>query len=132
MKIIVTSNSAWNLANFRKPVIDALVGAGYEVIAAAPADGHEKRLEAMGASFRPLKMRATGTSPLEDSRLLLDYISLIRAERPGLFLGFTAKPNIYGSLAARITGVPVVATISGLGSAFLKGGALGWLLLCLY
>lgn len=132
MKIIVSSNSAWNLANFRKPVIEALVAAGHEVIAAAPVDGHEARLDALGATFRPLKMRATGTSPQEDLRLLLDYISLIQAERADLFLGFTAKPNIYGSLAARIAGVPVVATISGLGSAFLKGGALGWLLLRLY
>ena len=131
-KIIVSSNSAWNLANFRKPVIEALIAAGIEVVAVAPADGQEGRLEAMGATFRAIKMRATGMSPFEDARLLLDYITLLRAERPCLFLGFTAKPNIYGSLAARITGVPVAATISGLGSAFLKGGALGWLLLRLY
>lgn len=131
-KIMVSSNSAWNLANFRKPVIEALIAAGIEVVAVAPADGQEGRLEAMGATFRAIKMRATGMSPFEDARLLRDYITLLRAERPGLFLGFTAKPNIYGSLAARITGVPVAATISGLGSAFLKGGALGWLLLRLY
>lgn len=132
IKILISSNSAWNLANFRKPVIEALVGAGHEVICVAPADGHEGRLEAMGARFRPVSMRATGTSPLEDLRLLLDYIRVIRSERPHLFLGFTAKPNIYGSLGARLAGVPVVATISGLGSAFLKGGALGWVLLRLY
>lgn len=131
-KIIVSSNSAWNLANFRKPVIEALIAAGHEVIAAAPADGQQARLSEMGARFRPINMRATGTSPREDSRLLRDYISLFRAERPNLFLGFTSKPNIYGALAARITGVPVVATISGLGSAFLKGGPLGWVLLRLY
>ena len=131
-KIMVSSNSAWNLANFRKPVIEALIAAGIEVVAVAPADGQEGRLEAMGATFRAIKMRATGMSPFEDARLLRDYITLLRAERPCLFLGFTAKPNIYGSLAARITGVPVAATISGLGSAFLKGGALGWLLLRLY
>lgn len=130
--IIVSSNCAWNLANFRKPVIEALVAAGHKVIAAAPADGHEDRIEAMGARFRPLQMRGAGMSPLEDARLLLDYITLFRAERPALFLGFTAKPNIYGSLAARMTGVAVVATISGLGSAFLKGGLLGGLLLRLY
>lgn len=130
--IILSSNSAWNLVNFRGPVIEALVAAGHEVIAAAPADGYEARLQAMGARFRPLRMRGAGTSPIEDLRLLLDYISLLRDERPALFLGFTAKPNIYGSLAARITGVPVAATISGLGSAFLKGGLLGGLLLRLY
>lgn len=131
-KLILSSNSAWNLANFRGPVIEALVAAGHDVVAAAPADGSEDRLRAMGARFRPLRMRATGTSPIEDLRLLLDYISLFRAERPAMFLGFTAKPNVYGSLAARITGVPVAATISGLGSAFLKGGLLGGLLLWLY
>ena len=131
-KILLSSNSAWNLANFRKPVIEALVAAGYDVIAAAPADGKEQALIAMGATFRPLRMSVGGTSPVEDSRLLLDYIKLLRAERPAMFLGFTAKPNIYGSLAARITGVPVIATISGLGSAFLRGGLLGRILMGLY
>lgn len=130
--IVISSNSAWNLANFRKPVIETLIAAGHRVIAAAPADGHEGRLRAMGASFRPLPMRGAGMSPVEDARLLLDYISLCRSERPDLFLGFTAKPNIYGSLAARMVGVAVVATISGLGSAFLRGGLLGGLLLHLY
>ncbi|MCY7280404.1 MAG: glycosyltransferase family 4 protein, partial [Sphingomonas bacterium] len=80
----------------------------------------------------PIRMRGAGTSPVEDSRLLLDYIRLLRDERPAMFLGFTAKPNIYGSLAARLTNVPVAATISGLGSAFLKGGPLGGFLLRLY
>ena len=131
-KILISSNGAWNLANFRRPVIERLVAAGYEVVAAAPADGHERSLEALGARFSPLLMRAAGTSPVDDSRLLLQYITLLRAERPAYFLGFTAKPNIYGSLAARITGVPTIATISGLGSAFLKGGLLGRLVLGLY
>lgn len=131
-KILLSSNSAWNLANFRKPVIEALVAAGYEVFAAAPADGEEHRIEAMGARFSPIRMRGAGRSPVEDFRLLLDYIRLLREVRPSMFLGFTAKPNIYGSLAARWTGVPVVATISGLGSAFLSGGLLGRGLLGLY
>lgn len=131
-KILLSSNSAWNLANFRKPIIEALVAAGYEVIAVAPADGEEHRLTAMGARFEPIRMRGAGTSPVEDFRLLLDYITLLRVERPAMLLGFTAKPNIYGSLAARVTGVPFAATISGLGSAFLKGGLLGAVLLRLY
>ncbi len=131
-KILLSSNSAWNLANFRKPVIEALVAAGFDVVAVASADGEEGRLEALGARFRPIRLRGAGTSPAEDSRLLLDYIRILRDERPAMFLGFTAKPNIYGSLAARLTGVPVAATISGLGSAFLKGGLLGGLLLRLY
>lgn len=131
-KILLSSNSAWNLANFRKPIIEAFVAAGYEVVVAAPADGEIDRLGAMGARFRPIRMRGAGTSPVEDVRLLFDYFRMLRTERPAMFLGFTAKPNIYGSLAARWTGTPVAATISGLGSAFLKGGLLGGVLLTLY
>ena len=131
-KIMVSSNAAWNLANFRRPVIEALVAQGYEVIAAAPIDGNEQALKDMGATFRGLPMSGAGTSPSEDFRLLLDYIKLLRSERPAVFMGFTAKPNIYGSLAARLSGVPVIATISGLGSAFLRGGMLGRLLMGLY
>lgn len=131
-KILISSNSAWNLANFRKPIIEALIAADYQVVAVAPADGSEGLLEAMGARFRPIRMRSTGTSPVEDSRLLLEYIRVLRDERPVMFLGFTAKPNIYGSLAARLNNIPVGATISGLGSAFLKGGLLGGVLLRLY
>lgn len=131
-KILLSSNSAWNLANFRRPVIEALVAAGYDVVAVAPSDGHEQALIAMGASFRSVDMRGGGTSLLEDFRLLLNYLQVIRDECPTAFLGFTAKPNIYGSLAARLLGVPVIATVSGLGSAFLKGGLLGGLMMRLY
>ena len=129
---MLASNSAWNLANFRKPVIEALAAAGYEIVAVAPADGQEAALTGLGASFLPISMRGAGTSPVEDLRLLLYYRKLIRRERPDFFLGYTAKPNIYGSMAARLTGVPVIATISGLGSAFLKGGLLGRILMTLY
>ena len=113
-------------------MIEALVGAGYEVVTAAPADGYEQSLIATGASFRPIEMRAAKASPIQDLGLLLNYLKLIRAERPAIFLGFTAKPNVYGSIAARLASVPVIATISGLGSAFLKGGILGTILLGLY
>ena len=129
---MLASNSAWNLANFRKPVIEALVAAGYEVVAVAPADGQEAALTGMGASFVPISMRGAGTSPVEDLRLLLYYRKLIRRERPDFFLGYTAKPNIYGSMAANMAGARVIATISGLGSAFLKGGLLGRILMTLY
>ncbi|HZF44627.1 MAG TPA: glycosyltransferase family 4 protein, partial [Sphingomonadaceae bacterium] len=41
------------------------------------------------------------------------------AERPACFLGYTVKPNVYGSLAARLCKVPAVNNISGLGTAFI-------------
>ena len=42
--------------------------------------------------------------------------------KPDIVLGFTIKPNIYGSIASRKYGVPFVANITGLGTAVENGG----------
>jgi len=39
---------------------------------------------------------------------------------PNVVLFYTIKPNIYGSLAAVILGIPVISNISGLGTVFLN------------
>lgn len=120
--VVITANSAWNLANFRLPIIEALVESGYRVVAAAASDGSETRLTAIGAEFRALPVDPSGRNPLADLRLFLSFTGLLLRERPAAILTFTIKPNIYGALAARLTGTPLFATISGLGSAFLAGG----------
>jgi glycosyltransferase involved in cell wall biosynthesis len=56
--------------------------------------------------------------------LLWRYRQALRAIRPNIYLGFTAKPNIYGSLAAHSLGIPVINNVSGLGTAFIKPGLL--------
>jgi len=43
---------------------------------------------------------------------------VLRQYMPDIYLGFTAKPNIYGSLAAQSLGIPVINNISGLGTVF--------------
>ena len=42
------------------------------------------------------------------------------------------KPNIYGALAASSLGIPVVANVSGLGTAFIRAGLLQRLVTGLY
>jgi len=42
------------------------------------------------------------------------------------------KPNIYASLAAQMAGVPVINNISGLGTAFIRGGWMAALVSLLY
>lgn len=121
-RVLLLSNSAWNLANFRRPVIEALVGAGHEVVAAGTADGSETLLTALGARFVPLPIDAGGTSPLADARLFANIVGLLRREGPDALLTFTVKPNIYGCLAARLLRLRAIPTVSGLGSAFIGGG----------
>ena len=132
MKILISVNTAWNLVNFRSGLIGALVAQGHEVIAAAPDDVYAPRLAAMGCRFVPLPMHNGGTHPGRDALLLWRYLRLLTRERPDAYLGYTVKPNVYGSLAARWLRIPVINNIAGLGAVFIKGGWLVRLVRWLY
>jgi len=120
MKIAISINTAWNIANFRVGLISALQQEGYEVLAIAPADEHVARLKDFGCRFVPLPMDNQGTNIAKDAALFIRYLSILHRERPAAFLGFTIKPNVYGSLAARWLDIPIINNVSGLGTTFIR------------
>jgi glycosyltransferase involved in cell wall biosynthesis len=132
VKIIICINTAWNLVNFRSGLIQALVRDGYEVLAFAPHDEYAHQLTSLGCRFVPLPMHNGGTHPGRDAILLWRFFWLFRKERPDVYLGYTVKPNVYGSLAAGMLGIPAINNIAGLGAVFIRGGFLVRLVRWLY
>lgn len=118
--ILISINSCWNIVNFRAGLIRALQNEGYRILALAPPDETVGRLTAMGVDFHAIEMDQKGTSPIRDLGLLARYRSSLKRLRPDLLLCYTAKPNIYGSLAAHALGIPVINNVSGLGTAFIR------------
>jgi glycosyltransferase involved in cell wall biosynthesis len=132
MKIIICVNSAWNLVNFRSGLIRALVSKGHTVIALAPNDKYVVNLEMLGCTFIPLPMKNGGANPFKDILLIFRFMRIFACERPNMFLGYTVKPNVYGSIAAYFWGVAVINNIAGLGSVFIQNGWLVHILRRLY
>lgn len=124
VKVVICLNTAWNLVNFRAGLIRALVAGGYEVVAVAPNDKYSAGLKALGCRFVPLHMENGGTNPIKDALLLLRFLRLFFKERPDVYLGYTVKPNVYGSLAAHMLRIPVINNIAGLGVVFGRAGLL--------
>lgn len=134
-KIAIVANSGWNIWNFRRHLIRELINKGYQPLILAPKDGYVRQLQATfpDIPIHPLRhLSAGGTNPVQDLLLLLELWQLYRRHRPLLVLHFTIKPNIYGGLAARFSGTPYLATITGLGYAFLNGGWVQQLVRWLY
>ena len=131
-KIVIALNTAWNLLNFRAGLIRALVKQGYEVVLVAPNDEYAPRLAGLGCRFIALPMDNKGTNPVLDFLLFMRFLRLFWQERPDVFLGYTIKPNLYGSFAANVLGIPVVNNIAGLGTAFIRDGWLTRLVRLLY
>ena len=132
-RIVLSANSDWNIANFRQGLIRALRSAGYEPVVMAPKDpAAEARMAALGVQRIPVRIERSGRNPLADARLLLEYKRLLGKLRPAAYLGFTIKPNIYGSLAAASLGIPAIPNVSGLGTAFIRRGMLQQIVTRLY
>ena len=131
-KILISINTAWNLLNFRAGLIHGLISSGFEVIALAPQDKYVAELELLGCRFVHLEMDNQGTHPVRDFLLLRRYWRLIKIEKPDLCLFYTIKPNVYGSLASTICGIPFINNVSGLGAVFIQDGWLRHLVSALY
>ncbi|MEM6460781.1 MAG: glycosyltransferase family 4 protein [Pseudomonadota bacterium] len=124
MHILITVNASFNAVNFRRGLIEALVEDGHSITVLAPRDERSSQLTDMGCRFVPLIMDVKGLSPLKDTALVARLAGHFRREKPDIVFGFTIKNNIFGGLAARLTGVPFVPCITGLGTAFLSGALL--------
>ncbi|RED92848.1 glycosyltransferase family 4 protein [Marinoscillum furvescens] len=132
MKIAIAINTSWNIYNFRKGLLQSFLDQGHEVVAIAPPDEYSPKLEAMGCSYVPLPMSASGMNPLTDGKLLVQFYQVLRRERPDVLLSYTIKPNIYGALACKALGIPIIANVSGLGTVFLWKGYVKKLAVSLY
>lgn len=121
MTIAITANSAWNLLNFRKSLIETLIKEQHNVIAIAPYDESVDTLVAeTGIRFVPLNyLSRKGSNPLQDLRLIREYRAIYKKYKIDLAIQYTIKPNIYGSLAGGMH-TKTISNLTGLGYVFLN------------
>ena len=129
---VISINASWNIVNFRRGLIAGLQREGFRVVALAPPDDYSDRFPGLGVDYVPIQMDKQGVSPARDLGLLWRYRQALKAIRPSVYLGYTAKPNIYGSLAAHSLGIPVINNVAGLGTAYIKKGLLTRVVSSLY
>jgi glycosyltransferase involved in cell wall biosynthesis len=132
MHVLMTVNAAWNIWNFRKPIVEALLAGDHKITVLAPKDDFVDCLTQLGCAFIPLEMNAKGLNPLDEWKLLRNFKQVFMEQQPDIILSYTIKNNTFGALAAKSLGIPFVPNVSGLGTGFLSGGALQLLVEQLY
>lgn len=121
-RILIVSNTAWSVSNFRLGLIKRLLRDGCSVMVAAPRDDSSVKLVEAGCEVVDIKLDNKGMNPVRDAGALLQLIRLYRNLAPSLVLHYTIKPVIYGGVAARSLKIPYISTITGLGTVFIKEG----------
>ena len=118
-RVLLVSNSAWGLANFHLPIARALQNGGWDVHLVCPPGPTVEALTAEGFGVIPWRLDRGSVNPLREVVAMVDLIRIYRRERPDLTHHVTIKPNLYGTLAARLLRVPaVVNNWEGLGHVF--------------
>lgn len=120
MKLIMVANTAWSVFNFRHSLIKELLSHGVELYVIAPEDKFSEKLAEMGCQVLDLPMQAKGVNPIADLGLILRLLRHYREIKPDFIIHYTIKPNIYGSLAAKLAGIPSLAITTGLGYTFVN------------
>lgn len=120
LRITLVCNTAWAIYTYRQGLIRELAARGVEVIVLAPRDRTFELLTAMGCRCIDLPVASKGTSPRDDLRMLWALFRHYRSIRPDIVFHYTIKPNIYGSIAAKLAGVNSVAVTTGLGYVFIQ------------
>lgn len=109
-----------SLTRFRGSMLRDMAAAGHEVLAVAPEDDRDVRRELAsdGIRYATVPMARAGLNPFRDAMTLASLLRVFRDQRADVVLVYAPKPVVYGSLAARMAGVPRrSAMVTGVGSA---------------
>ena len=132
-KVVIIYNAAHHVLLFKKELINSLKKNGFEVIVLASSDRYVEDLKLIVDKFYYIKLDSSGINPLKDIFLTFQIFTLLKKIKPFVVLNFTIKPVLYGTLAAKLAeGIPVVNTITGLGTAFINEGIINKIAKILY
>ena len=122
MLIALLTNNDDDVYCFRKELIEALIAEGYEMLISCPNGPKFELMTDIPYIYDNPEIDRRGTNPFKDFRLMMHYHKLFKTHRPAVVLTYTAKPNVYASLAAHQLGIPVINNLTGLGSVLKEKG----------
>lgn len=123
-RVLIVVNVEWFFLSHRVPIALGLQRAGLDVeVAASVEHGRDTEIEAHGLRFTRLDLNRASMNPLRELASIWGLYRLYRSKRPDVVHHVAVKPVLYGSLAARLAGVPsIVNAIPGFGYLFSGSG----------
>ena len=118
-KLLYFITEDWYFCSHRLPLALAAQVAGYDVAVVTRVNEHGEAIRRAGIRLIPFNLSRQSMNPLSEMAVLARLAVIYRKERPDLVHHVAMKPVLYGSLAARLSGVPyVVNALAGMGYVF--------------
>ena len=132
-KIVISANSSWNIYNFRRELINELQNNNYQIVVVSPKDQYTKVIINNNVKYINIDINRKSIFLLNNLKTFLAYIKIFFVEKPNIFLSYTIKPTIIGTLASLFfPSIKVYNNITGLGTFFFKRNLLYFIILIFY
>ena len=119
MKILINSGLVIPVFDKRSKLIESMKQKGHQVTISGYQKEGEQICKENSVGYKYIPISRAGLNPIKDIITIYKYYKLIKTEKYDIVHSYTAKPNIYGSIGARLAGVKnIYPTINGLGYAF--------------
>lgn len=120
--VALLTNNDDDIYCFRKELIEGITAAGYDMLISCPFGPKLELMKDIQYQYDNPIIDRRGTNVVTDFKLMMHYRKLFKKTKPAIVLTYTAKPGVYGSLAARSLGIPYINNVTGLGSVLKKNG----------
>jgi glycosyltransferase involved in cell wall biosynthesis len=111
----------WYYWTHRRSIALGAIKAGFDVCLATRVHSLAKEITADGIKLVPIMLRRRSRNPLREVLSIFELYKIYIREKPSIVHHVTLKPVLYGSIAARLAGVPaVVNALAGLGHTFVS------------
>ncbi len=130
--IAILTNNDDDIYCFRKELIEGLLAEGYDLLISCPYGEKLDLMQHVAYLYDDPIIDRRGTNVFADYKLYRHYKKLFMQHRPDVVLTYTAKPNVYGSAAARDLKIPYINNVTGLGSVLKKKGLMRAFIMMLF
>ncbi len=120
--IALLTNNDDDIYCFRKELIDGILDTGYELLISCPYGEKFELMSDYQYIYDNPSIDRRGTNIIADFKLLLHYRKIFKKYKPDVVLTYTAKPGVYGSIAARLCKIPYINNVTGFGSVLNMAG----------
>jgi len=119
LRLLMLVSEDWYFLSHRLPIARAARDAGMEVFICSRYRERLKEVEAEGFTPIPIELRRGSRNALMDLGVLWDLIRIYKKIKPDIAHHVAMKPSLYGTIAARVAGTPVIINaMAGLGHLF--------------
>jgi len=115
------SNLDYNLYLFRLPIMLKMVEKGWKVYAICPKGKVSCKFNDYGIEHINFSLERRSLNPFAEVYTIYKLYKILKNLKVDILNTFTSKPNIYGTLAGRLSRIPIIINlVEGLGSFYVE------------